>query len=89
VEIAIRDVETLAWLRDYFQLEVDLEKLYKEWALKDPVFAKFRDRFQGIRMLRQDPWENLVSYVLSYTCAFISSSRTLVSSALQTTTSPG
>lgn len=71
VEIAIRDAETLAWLRDYFQLEVDLEKLYKEWALKDPVFAKFQDRFQGIRMLRQDPWENLVSYVLSYACAFI------------------
>lgn len=59
----VRDAETLAWLNDYFQLEVDLEKLYKEWALKDAVFAKFQDRFQGIRMLRQDPWENLVSYV--------------------------
>ena len=65
-EEKLRDAETLAWIRDYFQLEVDLEVLYKEWATNDAVFAKFQDRFQGIRMLRQDPWENLVSYVGSH-----------------------
>jgi N-glycosylase/DNA lyase len=56
-----RDAETLSWLKDYFQLNVDLVKLYEEWSEKDPVFAKLRGRFEGIRMLRQDPWENLIS----------------------------
>ena len=56
-----RDAETLSWLKDYFQLDVDLVKLYEEWSEKDPVFAKLRGRFEGIRMLRQDPWENLIS----------------------------
>ena len=56
-----RDAETLLWLRDYFQLDVDLIKLYDEWSEKDPVFSKLRGRFEGIRMLRQDPWENLIS----------------------------
>jgi hypothetical protein len=59
--VSTRDAETLEWLRDYFQLDVDLVKLYGEWAERDPVFAKLRTRFEGIRMLRQDPWENLVS----------------------------
>lgn len=57
----IRDTETLEWLKDYFQLDVDLVDLYKQWADKDKVFAKFQDRFEGIRILRQDPWENLIS----------------------------
>lgn len=60
---ASRDLETLVWLKDYFQLDIDLEKLYEKWSAQDTVFATFKDRFGGIRMLRQDPWENLVSYV--------------------------
>ena len=68
-----RDAETLLWLKDYFQLDVDLVKLYDEWSEKDHVFAKLRGRFEGIRMLRQDPWENLIS------CA----SRLLISSFLE------
>ena len=56
-----RDAETLAWLKDYFQLEVDLIALYNQWSELDPVFGRLRSRFAGIRMLRQDPWENLVS----------------------------
>lgn len=56
-----REEETLAWLKDYFQLDVDLVKLYDAWSQRDPVFRNVRSRFSGIRMLRQDPWENLVS----------------------------
>jgi N-glycosylase/DNA lyase len=63
-DYAEREAETLEWLRDYFQLDIDLVALYKQWAGGDPVFAKFQERFEGIRMLRQDPWENLVSSVL-------------------------
>ncbi|KAF8136732.1 DNA glycosylase [Boletus edulis] len=60
-----REEETLAWLKDYFQLDVDLLKLYDEWSERDPVFRNVRSRFPGIRILRQDPWENLVSFICS------------------------
>lgn len=56
-----REAETLLWLKDYFQLDIDLLKLYDEWSRRDPVFCKLRDRFSGIRMLRQDPFECLLS----------------------------
>jgi N-glycosylase/DNA lyase len=56
-----KEAETLKWLSDYFQLDVDLVKLYDEWSLTDPVFKRVKSRFSGIRVLRQDPWENLVS----------------------------
>lgn len=60
-DVPLREAETLVWIRDYFQLDVDLVALYDQWSLSDPVFGHFRHRFQGIRMLRQDPWENLIS----------------------------
>ncbi|KAI0748560.1 DNA glycosylase [Daedaleopsis nitida] len=60
-----RDAETLAWIRDYFQLDIDLVDLYRQWSAADPVFHKLRDRFVGIRMLRQDPFENLISFICS------------------------
>jgi N-glycosylase/DNA lyase len=62
VTLCNREKETLAWLEDYFQLDVDLVTLYQQWAARDKVFAKLQGRFEGIRILRQDPWENLVSY---------------------------
>lgn len=69
-QLALRDAETLAWIQNYFQLDIDLVKLYDQWAARDKVFAKFRDRFSGIRILRQDPWENVVScaYTQSLSC---------------------
>jgi N-glycosylase/DNA lyase len=60
-QLAQQNVETLAWVRDYFQLDIDLVQLYDHWSERDKAFAKFRDRFTGIRILRQDPWENVVS----------------------------
>lgn len=59
----LKDAETVLWIKDYFQLDIDLTELYEAWSKRDQVFASFRSRFQGIRILRQDPWENLVSYV--------------------------
>lgn len=57
------DSETLVWLKDYFQLDIDLVALYDDWSSKDAVFNRLRNRFEGIRILRQDPWENLISSV--------------------------
>ncbi|CAE6426064.1 unnamed protein product [Rhizoctonia solani] len=54
---------TLLWLRDYFQLDIDLEALYADWGKRDPVFQKVAPRFVGIRILRQDPWENLNNHI--------------------------
>lgn len=62
----VRDAETLEWLKDYFQLDIDLVDLYKQWADKDKVFTKFQDRFEGIRILRQNPWENLISCAIFF-----------------------
>jgi len=60
-----REAETLLWLKDYFQLKVDLAAFYRQWAERDKVFARFQERFEGIRILRQEPWENLVSFICS------------------------
>ncbi|KAJ7774487.1 DNA glycosylase [Mycena maculata] len=64
-QLAIRQAETLVWLNDYFQLDVDLQKLYVEWAARDKVFSAIETRFAGIRILKQDPWENLISFICS------------------------
>lgn len=53
------------FLKDYFQLEVDLEPLYAEWAKNDPVFQKISETFGGVRILRQDPVENLFAFICS------------------------
>ncbi|CAO3640582.1 unnamed protein product [Cunninghamella blakesleeana] len=53
-------------LRDYFQIDLlSLEKYYEEWSQKDTNFKKKSVYFQGIRMLRQDPWENLICFICS------------------------
>jgi hypothetical protein len=60
------DTSTLTWIHEYFQLDVDLVKLYSEWSSRDGVFRRtVNARFTGIRILRQDPWENVASWVLT------------------------
>lgn len=60
---AKRDAETLEWINHYFQLDIDLKDLYRTWSDRDPIFRGLQERFSGIRILRQDPWENLISCV--------------------------
>lgn len=50
-------------LRDYFQLNVDLGELYKEWGDRDLHFKEIANIFSGVRMLRQDPTECLFSFI--------------------------
>jgi len=52
-------------LRDYFQLSVDLPRLYSEWAKNDKIFEKISQDYPGVRMLRQDPLENVFSFICS------------------------
>jgi N-glycosylase/DNA lyase len=54
------------WLREYLQTETDLDAVLKTF----PDDAPMRDAVaacRGLRVLRQDPWECLASFILSST----------------------
>jgi N-glycosylase/DNA lyase len=48
----------------YFDFGRDYEAIKSEFA-SDPVMAEAMERFGGIRILRQDKWEALVSFIIS------------------------
>lgn len=50
------------FVRAYFRLDDDLPKVYQRIS-KDEYIRKAVNAFKGLRILRQDPWECLVSYV--------------------------
>jgi N-glycosylase/DNA lyase len=57
-----KDTDIGPWLRDYFQLDVSLDELYTKWSEMDTHF-KSKSHLQGVRVLRQDPVENLFSFI--------------------------
>ncbi|RAK94921.1 8-oxoguanine glycosylase OGG1 [Aspergillus ibericus CBS 121593] len=59
------DTTTLSLLTHYFNLTTNLTTLYTEWSSQDPNFRKKASQFTGIRILRQDAWEALVSFICS------------------------
>uniref|UniRef100_A0A2H1WH82 SFRICE_029541 n=1 Tax=Spodoptera frugiperda TaxID=7108 RepID=A0A2H1WH82_SPOFR len=59
------DVDFDKLLEDYFRLDTNLGEYYKEWSEKDALFQKTCQQFYGIRMLRQEPVENLFSFICS------------------------
>ncbi|CAH4033866.1 N-glycosylase/DNA lyase [Pieris brassicae] len=52
-------------LQNYFRLDVDLSNYYKTWSEKDDLFKSACVQFYGIRMLAQEPVENLFSFICS------------------------
>ena len=55
-----------AALRDYLQLDrANLTALYKRWGSDDENFRQVAADFSGVRILRQDPVENLFSFICS------------------------
>ncbi|KAL6236762.1 hypothetical protein BDW75DRAFT_105216 [Aspergillus navahoensis] len=56
---------TLAIIKHYFNLTSDLTTLYAQWSSSDPNFRKKASQFTGIRILRQDAWEALISFICS------------------------
>ena len=53
-------------LHDYFQLHHKLESLYEQWSKEDPIrLARIAKCIPGVRILEQDPWECLVSFICS------------------------
>ncbi|CAG7991672.1 unnamed protein product [Penicillium salamii] len=52
-------------IKHYFNLTPNLGDLYTQWSSNDPNFKKKAAQFTGIRILRQDAWEALVSFICS------------------------
>ncbi|XP_054271938.1 N-glycosylase/DNA lyase-like [Macrosteles quadrilineatus] len=52
-------------LTEYLRLNENLEELYSEWSNRDPIFKQSAVEFYGIRVLKQDPVENIFSFICS------------------------
>ena len=59
-------VSDWGWLRDYLQLDVDLESVLATFPADEPMRAAMA-ACRGLRLLRQEPWECLASFILSST----------------------
>ncbi len=54
------------WLRRYLQLDVQLEEILATFPKDEPMRAAIA-HCHGLRLLRQDPWESLASFICSST----------------------
>jgi N-glycosylase/DNA lyase len=54
------------WLRDYLQADLDLNSVLRTFPDEEPMRASVA-ACRGLRLLRQDPWECLASFLLSST----------------------
>lgn len=52
-------------LHTYFRLDVDLNKWYQEWIAAHKHFESQSNKFYAIRVMDQDPIENLFSFICS------------------------
>ena len=52
-------------LASYFRLDDDIEAIYADINRNDETMAAIVSRYRGLRLLRQEPWECLVSYICS------------------------
>jgi N-glycosylase/DNA lyase len=63
---AAAPVENWNWLRKFLQIETDLEKILKTFPNDGPMNTAVA-ACRGLRILRQQPWECLASFILSAT----------------------
>jgi len=50
---------------EYFQLDLSLPGLYEDWSGSCPRLATIAKCIPGVRIIRQDPWECLISFICS------------------------
>ena len=60
------NVTEWGWLREYLQSNVDLSAILATFPDDEPMRAAVQ-ACRGVRLLRQDPWECLASFILSST----------------------
>ncbi len=53
-----------SFLIQFFRLDEDLDLIYREID-RDPVIHLAIEAYRGLRMIRQDPWECLISFLCS------------------------
>ena len=62
----IADVDLDDQLRRYFRLDTDdIESIYVDLAGRDSQIGPLLERYRGVCLLRQEPWECLASYICS------------------------
>lgn len=54
------------WLADYLQIQTDLEAVLRAFPADEPL-QRAVGACRGLRLLRQEPWECLASFILSST----------------------
>jgi N-glycosylase/DNA lyase len=54
------------WLRDYLQVDADLDSILRSFPPDEHITTAVRE-CSGLRLLKQDPWECLASFILSST----------------------
>ena len=59
-------IDDLDWLRDFLQTGTDLDAVLKTFPDDEPMNRAIAS-CRGLRLLRQDPWECLASFILSST----------------------
>jgi N-glycosylase/DNA lyase len=57
-------VSNWQWLKDYLQMDLDLNAVLSTFPQDEPMRAAV-GRCRGLRLLRQDPWECLASFITS------------------------
>jgi N-glycosylase/DNA lyase len=57
--------KTQAILGNYFRLDDDLDDIFQSVPRNDGYLSKLIIRYKGLHLLRQDPWECLVSFICS------------------------
>lgn len=65
LELSCPEEEFEALWRGYFDLDTDYPAIRAELSALSPVLAEAASYAPGIRILRQEPWEALCSFVLS------------------------
>jgi N-glycosylase/DNA lyase len=63
---AIGPVSDWKWLTHYLQLDIDLGSILLSFPDDEPIRLSV-NACRGLRLLRQDPWECLASFILSST----------------------
>src|SRR4030042_4695468 len=53
-----------SFLVDFFRLDEDLDSILKEID-RDPIVHQAIQRYRGLRLIRQDPWECVLSFLCS------------------------
>jgi len=64
--VAAAPVESWDWLRQFLQTEIDFDAVLKTFPADEPMHQAVAS-CRGLRLLRQDPWECLASFILSST----------------------